>query len=229
MFHIAGVVPFTTIDFPDNLAGVVFFKGCPLRCPFCHNPALQELVQGDETWENVCDFFKERVRRLDGVVLSGGEPLMQPDIELAVQIFKEMGYKVAIHTSGVYPEKLRQITSMLDWVGLDVKAPWDKYEILSGRPNVADKVKQSIEVLQAADIPFETRTTCDPRYLTKADIERLTDDLKDMHVMHYAMQKYRTFDGDKNPPSVMDIESFFNDTDWIEGIRGKFQSFLTRE
>ena len=54
MFHIAGVIPFTTIDFPDNLAGVIFFKGCPLKCPFCHNPALQELSEGDETWENVC-------------------------------------------------------------------------------------------------------------------------------------------------------------------------------
>ena len=84
MFHIAGVIPFTTIDFPDNLAGVIFFKGCPLKCPFCHNPALQELSEGDETWENVCAFFKERVRRLDGVVLSGGEPLMQPDIFQAV-------------------------------------------------------------------------------------------------------------------------------------------------
>ena len=229
MFHVAGVVPFTTIDFPDNLAGVVFFKGCPLRCPFCHNPALQEFAQGDETWENVHAFFKERVRRLDGVVLSGGEPLMQPDIEVAVQTFKDMGYKVAIHTSGVYPEKLHQIAHMLDWVGLDVKAPWDKYELLSGRPNVVDKVKQSIEILQAAGVAYETRTTCDPRYLNKADIERLTGDLQTMHVTHYAMQKYRTFDGDKNPPSVSDIESFFNDEKWLDSLRGKFQSFLTRE
>lgn len=229
MFHVAGVVPFTTIDFPDNLAGVVFFKGCPLRCPFCHNPALQEFAQGDEIWENVHAFFKERVRRLDGVVLSGGEPLMQPDIEVAVQTFKDMGYKVAIHTSGVYPEKLHQIISMLDWVGLDVKAPWDKYELLSGRPNVVDKVKQSIEILQAAGVAYEARTTCDPRYLNKADIERLTGDLQTMHVTHYAMQKYRTFDGDKNPPSVSDIESFFNDEEWLDSLRGKFQSFLTRE
>ena len=229
MFHIAGVIPFTTIDFPDNLAGVIFFKGCPLKCPFCHNPALQELSEGDETWENVCAFFKERVRRLDGVVLSGGEPLMQPDIFQAVQTLKEMGYKVAIHTSGVYPEKLKQLAPMLDWVGLDVKAPWDKYEVLSGRPNMADKVKQSIEILQDARVPFETRTTCDPRYLTLEDIERLTDELQAMNVSHYAMQKYRTFDGDKNPPSISEIDSFFSNAEWLKGIQGKFQSFLTRE
>lgn len=229
MFHIAGVVPFTTIDFPKNLAGVIFFKGCPLKCPFCHNPALQEFIEGDETWDDVCAFFKERIKRLDGVVLSGGEPLMQPNIALAVQTLKSMGYKVAIHTSGVYPEKLRQIAYMLDWVGLDVKAPWDKYEVLSGRPNMADKVKQSIMILQEAGIPFETRTTCDPRYLNKADIEHLTDDLQTLGISHYALQKYRTFDGDKNPPSVADIETFFNDSEWLDIIRCKFKSFLTRE
>ena len=229
MFHIAGVVPFTTIDFPDNLAGVVFFKGCPLNCPFCHNPALQEFSEGNENWDDVCAFFKERVRRLDGVVLSGGEPLMQPNIAQAVQTFKSMGYKVAIHTSGVYPEKLRQIAYMLDWVGLDVKAPWDKYELLSGRPNMADKVQQSIKILQDAGVSFETRTTCDPRYLTLLDIERLTDELHTMGITHYALQKYRTFDGDKNPPSFFEIESFFSDKKWLDGIRQKFPSFLTRE
>ncbi len=171
MFHIAGVIPFTTIDFPNNLAGVIFFKGCPLRCPFCHNPALQELSDGDETWENVCAFFKERVRRLDGVVLSGGEPLMQPNIIEVAKTLKDMGYKIAIHTSGVYPEKLKQMVHLIDWVGLDIKAPWDKYELLSGRPNMAEKVKQSIGVLQEAGIAFEARTTCDPRYLTLEEIE----------------------------------------------------------
>ena len=229
MFHIAGVVPFTTIDFPNNLAGVVFFKGCPLKCPFCHNPALQEFGGGDETWENVCAFFKERVRCLDGVVLSGGEPLMQQNIAEAVKIFKSMGYKVAIHTSGVYPEKLSQITSMIDWVGLDVKAPWNKYELLSGRLNMTDKVKQSIKILQESGVAFETRTTCDPRYLTKSDIECLTDELQIMNVSHYALQKYRTFEGDKNPPSVSEIESFFMDKEWLGTIQSKFKSFLTRE
>ena len=118
---------------------------------------------------------------------------------------------------------------LIDWVGLDIKAPWDKYELLSGRPNMAEKVKQSIGVLQEAGIAFEARTTCDPRYLTLKDIERLTDDLRTMNVSHYAMQKYRMFDGDKNPPNVSDIEAFFCNAEWVNGIREKFQSFLTRE
>lgn len=228
MFSIAGVVPFTTIDFPGRLAGVVFFKGCPLRCPFCHNPNLQVLSETDQSWEDVCAFFKERIHRLDGVVLSGGEPLMQPGIEQAVTDLKQMGYQVAVHTSGVYPEKLRQIAPLLDWVGLDVKAPWDKYETLCGRAGFAEKVRQSIEILQQTGVSFEARTTCDPRHLTKADIERLTDSLRETGVTHYAMQKYRTFDTDQNPPSEYACESFFSDETWVQTIREKFADFVTR-
>ena len=77
--NVAGLVPFTTIDFPDKLAAVVFFQGCPLKCPFCHNPDLQPFdTNGKMTWQEVLTFLNERKKRLDGVVLSGGEPLMQP-------------------------------------------------------------------------------------------------------------------------------------------------------
>ncbi|MGN1063460.1 MAG: anaerobic ribonucleoside-triphosphate reductase activating protein [Alphaproteobacteria bacterium] len=228
MFSIAGVVPFTTIDFPERLAGVVFFKGCPLCCPFCHNPNLQELSAGDQTWDEVCAFFKGRVRRLDGVVLSGGEPLMQPHIERAVRDLKAMGYQIAVHTSGVYPEKLQELSPLLDWVGLDVKAPWDKYETLCGRLGMAEKVCRSIHILQEAGTSFEARTTCDPRYLDKTDIERLTDALQDLKVTHYAMQKYRTFDMDKNPPTTAACDAFFTDEVWLNTIRCKFEHFTTR-
>ena len=110
MATVAGLVPFTTIDYPGCLAAVVFFKGCPLKCPFCHNPDLQENDgKGEMEWADILSFLSARKGKLDAVVLSGGEPLMQPDIvELARQV-KELGFKVGIHTSGVYPDKLRQI------------------------------------------------------------------------------------------------------------------------
>lgn len=228
MLSVAGLVPFTTIDYPGALAAVVFFRGCPLRCPFCHNPNLQELGAGDMEWADVLSFLSERTKRLDGVVLSGGEPLMQPEILKAVRAIKDMGFKVAAHTSGVYPEKLAEMSGLIDWVGLDVKAPWDKYELLSGRTGLTDKIKQTIKVLQEAGVPFEARTTCDPRHLIRADIERLTDDLCARGVTTYAMQKYRTFDGDDNPPSMADIEAFFNDADWIKSIENKFTHFFVR-
>ena len=93
---------------------------------------------------------------------------------------------------------------------------------------MAPYVQESIRILNAAGIAYEARTTCDPRHLTKGDIERLTDDLAALGVKTYAMQKYRTFDKDANPPDDSAINAFFNDEEWLAKIRGKFDVFLTR-
>ena len=210
MTTVAGLVPFTSIDFPGLLAAVVFFQGCPLRCPFCHNPDLQENDgQGEMSWAEVISFLKSRKGKLDGVVFSGGEPLMQPDIVALAQEVKALGFKVGIHTSGVYPDKLREMVSYLDWVGLDVKAPWNKYDTLSGRSNMAAKVQESLRFLLEREIAFEARTTCDPRNLVPQDILVIAQDLKKLGVKTYALQKYRTFDADQNPPAPSAINSFF--------------------
>lgn len=210
MATVAGLVPFTTIDFPGYLAAVVFFKGCPLRCPFCHNPELQENDgKGEMSWEDVMAFLSARKGKLDGVVLSGGEPLMQPDVVNLAKQIKKLGFKIGVHTSGVYPDKLREMVPYLDWVGLDVKAPWDKYDVLSGRPNMVVKVQESLKFLLEQGIAFEARTTCDPRYLTPQDTLMIAQDLQALGVKTYALQKYRTFDVDKNPPAVNAINAFF--------------------
>ena len=208
---VAGLVPFTSIDFPGYLAAVIFFQGCPLRCPFCHNPNLQPLTDSTQTWEETLAFLKTRKKRLDGVVMSGGEPLMQSNIVQMLKQVKELGFKTAVHTSGVYPEKLKEILPLLDWVGLDIKGPWDKYDILSGRKKMAPKVQESLKILMNSGLDFECRTTCDPKHLTPDDTLKIAQDLKALRVKTYALQKYNTFPEDKNPPSIMDIESFFTD------------------
>lgn len=163
------------------------------------------------TWTNIVSFLSARKGKLDGVVLSGGEPLMQPDIvDLARQI-KEMGFKVGVHTSGVYPEKLQEIVFYIDWVGLDIKAPWNKYDILCGRKNIASKVKESLAFLLEQGISFEARTTCDPTYLTPDDIFQIATELKANGVKTYALQHYRTFKGDKHPPELSAINQFFTE------------------
>ena len=114
-------------------------------------------------------FLRDRVKRLDGVVFSGGEPLMSDEILEKAKAVKDLGFKLAIHTSGVYPERLREMLPLIDWVGLDIKAPWDKYEELTGRPNMAEQVQKSLQILLDSKVDFEARTTCDPRHLTPAD------------------------------------------------------------
>ena len=210
MATVAGLVPFTTIDYPGCLAAVIFFKGCPLKCPFCHNPDLQENEnKGEMEWVDILSFLSTRKGKLDGVVLSGGEPLMQPDIvDLAHQV-KELGFKVGLHTSGVYPKKLREMIAYIDWVGLDIKAPWDKYDTVCGRPKMADKVKESLSLLLTQGVAFEARTTCDPDCLTPEDILTIARELKVNGVQTYALQHYHTFKGDKHPPEQSAINQFF--------------------
>ena len=228
MATVAGLVPFTTIDFPGRLAAVIFFKGCPLKCPFCHNPELQE--NGGKTemlWEDILSFLKSRKGKLDGVVLSGGEPLMQPDIVDLTKQIKALGFKVGIHTSGVYPDKLKQMAPNIDWVGLDIKAPWDKYELVCGRPNVGKKVQESLLFLLQQGIPFEARTTCDPDCLTSQNILDIAKELKRLGVKTYAMQHYRTFKGDKHPPELSAINQFFAD-DVVRQIKAEYPDLIIR-
>lgn len=224
---VAGLVPFTSIDFPGCLAAVIFFQGCPLRCPFCHNPNLQPLTDSVQTWEETLAFLKTRKKRLDGVVMSGGEPLMQPNVFDMLQQIKDLGFKVAIHTSGVYPEKLEKILPLLDWVGLDIKGPWDKYDTLSGRKNMVQKVQKSLKILIESGIDFECRTTCDPNHLIPADTLKIAHDLQKLGVKIYALQKYNTFPEDKNPPSVLAIESFFTN-EALKPIRKLYPHLIIR-
>ena len=228
MATVAGLVPFTTIDYPGCLAAVVFFKGCPLKCPFCHNPDLQENDgKGEMEWADILSFLASRKGKLDAVVLSGGEPLMQPDIvDLARQV-KELGFKVGIHTSGVYPDKLRQMVSYIDWVGLDIKAPWNKYDSVCGRPQMGEKVKESLSFLLEQGISFEARTTCDPDCLTPDDILAIAKELKADGVKTYAMQHYRTFKGDKHPPEPSAINQFFKE-DVLAEIKALYPNLIIR-
>ena len=229
MIQPAGLVPFTTIDFPERLAAVIFLQGCPLRCPFCHNPTLQIVgTPTDISWSDVFSFLERRKGRLDGIVLSGGEPLMSPDVKPLCARIKDMGYQLAIHTSGVYPERLQEILPFVDWVGLDVKAPRRKYDLLTGRPNMVNKVWESLTLLRESNIPFECRTTCDPRYLTIDDISQLGTELAECGVSTYVLQTYRTFDGDINPPSESEIQSFFRNVELQDQLKSLFPHYSTR-
>lgn len=229
MSKIAGFVPFTTIDYPNKLAAVIFFQGCPLSCPFCHNPALQPSdAPVQEDWEDVFTFLKARTGRLDGVVLSGGEALMQLDIVDIARQIKELGFKVGLHTAGVYPQKLEEILPYTDWVGLDIKAPLDKYHLLCGRAKMTDLVMHSLDILLQSHIDFEARTTLDPRFLVIEDVYKIADLLINKGVSTYTLQKYRTYDTDTNPPSIAQIEAFFEDMTLLSYLSAHFKNFAVR-
>ena len=107
------------------LAAVVFCQGCPWRCGYCHNPGLIP-PQGEHEvrWESVLEFLQRRRDLLDGVVFSGGEPTLQSGLDDAIRDVRALGFKIGLHTGGMYPQRLESILQRVDWVGMDVKAPF---------------------------------------------------------------------------------------------------------
>ncbi len=226
---VGGVETFSTVDFPEHMAAVVFLQGCPWRCPFCHNTSLQPVnVETDFVWEKFLDFLEKRRGILDAVVFSGGEPLVQNSLGDAIDDVKSMGYKVALHTGGYRPEALAGVLPRLDWVGLDIKAPLtaEAYRKSTGGYDKVDNIRQSLSVLLESGVDFECRTTCDPRVLDLRDIYAIADSLKETGVKTYRLQRYRQVEGDATPDS--ECEKFFADKALERYLRESFPDFAFR-
>ena len=189
---IGGITLFSTVDWPGKLACVAFLAGCPWHCPYCQNHQLQSFEAATATDEDLFAFLEQRRGLLDGVVFSGGEPLTQAAAVEAMARAHEMGFAVGLHTCGGYPERLRQALPYLDWVGLDVKAPWDAYERVTRAAGSGELARQSLELLLEADIALEVRTTWHPALLSPADITAIAHDLAARGVRTWAVQAYRS-------------------------------------
>lgn len=189
---VAGITPFTTIDWPRKLACVAFLAGCPWDCPYCQNPQLRLAAAASQTEEDLFAFLEKRRGLLDGVVFSGGEPLAQSAIVDAAQTVRELGFAVGLHTCGAYPSRLRVLLPQLDWVGLDIKTPWHAYDRITRREGSGERARESLEILLASGIDFETRTTWHPALLSPADIEAIGRDLAAKGVRSWAIQAYRS-------------------------------------
>lgn len=190
MLQLGGMVPLTSIDFPGHLAAVLFCQGCPWHCRYCHNPHLLRTdVPSKLAWAEVMRFLQERVGFLDGVVFSGGEPLLQPRLLDAILQVKALGFKVALHTAGIIPARLAKVLPYVDWVGLDIKAPFDAYKRVTGLAGSGFKAEESLDLLLAAKhVDYEVRTTVDPALLGKDDQEKLAKILQQRGVKRHTWQ-----------------------------------------
>lgn len=176
---VAGVTPLTTVDYPDRLAAVLFLPGCPWRCPYCHNSALRRVDAHSEwPWLRVRQFLMERRGFIEAVVFSGGEPTMHLGLPEALQEVRSMGYLTGLHTAGIYPDRLAAALPWLDWVGLDMKAPFDRrYTVLTGDPRSVDKIQRSVRALIASGKPYQLRATIDGVVCTDSDYDELCQQL----------------------------------------------------
>ena len=180
----------SSVEFHGNMSLVIFMSKCPLACRYCHNV---ELLEDDtqRTFEDVKSEIDNAADFIDAVVISGGEPLMQLDalIELFTYI-KSIDLKTKLDTSGIYPEKIEKLLELelLDFVSLDVKAPFEKYRKVTGT-NIGSQVKKSMKLLNNdSNVRLELRTTYVPTLHTKKDIHNLVNDVEgDI----YTIQQFR--------------------------------------
>jgi pyruvate formate lyase activating enzyme len=190
---VGGLTRLSTCDWPGQLAATVFCQGCAWNCPYCHNPGLRP-AQGDKpiAWSSILEFLASRRGLLDAVVFSGGEPTLQPAILDAVEDVRKLGFRVGLHTAGMNPECFVQLLSLVDWVGFDVKAPFADYVRITGIEQSGEKALASLRSMLVSDVLYEVRTTVHPALLSLDDMRKLREELLDLGVTHYAVQRFRS-------------------------------------
>lgn len=191
--RIGGLTPLTSIDFPGRLAAVLFCQGCPWRCSYCHNPELLDATALPIVpWAQVLAFLEKRAGLLDGVVFSGGEPTLQAALPRALAQVRAMGFETAVHTGGMYPQRLAALLPHLDWVGLDIKGPLHRHDAITGAPGSALRSRESLGHLLTSGVACECRTTWHPGLFDVHELLALADELAALGVTHWAVQECRT-------------------------------------
>ena len=174
--NVQGYQKLTLLDFPGRTACTVFTGGCNLRCPFCHNAGLVRtpLAEPNLT-DEVLAYLAKRKGILDGVCVTGGEPLLQPDLEDFLRQMKEMGYAVKLDTNGMLPQRLAGVlaTNLVDYVAMDIKSSPDGYPAATGTDADVSAVTDSLSILRQSGIPYELRTTAVRGIHTEADFDAI--------------------------------------------------------
>ncbi|MBB6480376.1 anaerobic ribonucleoside-triphosphate reductase activating protein [Spirochaeta isovalerica] len=175
----AGLLKTTLLDFPGEVASVIFTPGCNLRCPYCHNPGLVDPLRFSADLlpiEEIKSFLSKRAHLIGGVVITGGEPLLHDDLVNAIDFIHSLNLKVKIDTNGLFPDRLKQLNA--DYIAMDLKTSPEHYYRLGLQGN-KDKLKDSIEFITGAGIPHEFRTTVTEEIVTIDDMEKMALLLKD--------------------------------------------------
>lgn len=206
MLRVGGLTPLSTADWPSMLVAVVFCQGCPWRCGYCHNPHLIPARGSDEiAWEEILAFLRRRQGLLDGVVFSGGEPTAQAGLADAMRDVRALGFKIGLHTGGAYPRRLAEVLPLVDWVGLDIKAPFADYARITGVAGSGAPAQKSLDRVLQSGVAHEVRTTVHPALLADAEVVGLARTLAAREVKRYVLQRFRS-QGCADPALVQDTE-----------------------
>lgn len=194
---IAGLSRFSSVDYPGQLAAVVFLAGCPWRCGYCHNPDLQRRDSARLHWPDVLAWLETRVGLLDAVVFSGGEPTLDPALPQAMAQARALGFRIGLHSAGMRPQRLLPLLTLLDWVGLDIKAAPQDAALLgrvaglrstAAAERAAAAVRANLALLIASGIALECRSTVHPLLHQPRALRELAEQLSAAGVRRWALQ-----------------------------------------
>ena len=170
---IKGLLPISLIDYPGHLAAVIFTQGCNFRCPFCQNPELIPMVTEELTEEfEILEFLHNRIDKLDGISITGGEPLLHPDLPEFIRKIKTLGFKVKIDTNGSNPKFLKDLidSDLIDYIAMDIKTSRPNYSKAIGVNAPIDKLEESIALIKSVP-EYEFRITVVPGLVDKEDVK----------------------------------------------------------
>ncbi len=195
--RIGGLQRVTLLDYPDKVAATVFMAGCNMKCPYCHNRELVFVPEGYAFMdpEVVLDYLKKRRGLLDGVCISGGEPLLQEGLFPFLRSIRDLGFAVKIDTNGTYPDRLAFLLeeNLVDYVAMDIKNTPEKYaETIGLDASVFDltPIRKSVQILMDSEIEYEFRTTVVREFHTEADLTAMAQWIQGAR--HYFLQQYRS-------------------------------------
>ena len=229
--NIGGLQKTSLLDYPDTISAIIWTMGCDFRCPFCYNKDLVLSKVGTIPEEELLSFLEKRKGMLEGLVITGGEPLMQKDIVQFVEKVKKLGFLIKIDTNGMYPEKLKELIDkkLVDYVSMDVKAPKNKYDKLTDVKTDIKKIEKSIEIIKNSKLDYQFKTTFVPGLLTKEDIISIAKWLEgskrfylqqfknDAPLISSKLQNVAPYSKEKLIETLNDIKSYFEDCD-VRGI-----------
>ncbi len=224
--RIGGFTPFTTTDYPGRLAAVVFCQGCPWRCSYCHNPHLLP-ADGPEShaWPDLLRFLASRRGLLDAVVFSGGEPTLQGGLADAMREAKAMGFRIGLHSAGMYPQRLARVLPLIDSIGLDLKAPRAVYPRITDTSSVGEAVFDSLRLILEAGVDYELRCTWHPELLSADDLMALSNEIRHAGADRLVIQAHRPAGCGTRLPEIVasDLEQA-----GLDALAARFRDFSVR-
>lgn len=194
--NFVGISKLSLLDYPGKMSAILFTRGCNFRCPFCHNGlTLLENSSEEIPFEEILEFLRKRKGVLDGVVISGGEPTLMPDIKEKIIAIRELGYSIKLDSNGTNPDILEDLIKLklVDFVAMDIKNSLEKYSFTTDSEVKLMNIRKSINILQDSGIDYEFRTTLVKEFHGEEDILKIGELLKGSKALY--LQQFKVSDG----------------------------------